>query len=93
VDFRLRNLAVSGPEGRQILAHGVSRGNDGRPDQALAPEGRQRLVPLLIGAQDAVPFPEGLSPLWGWEHLNRTAAPTAHGVGYFLTPRRGSRCP
>jgi hypothetical protein len=40
-----------------------------------------------------VPFPEGLSPLWGWEHLNRTAAPTAHAVGYFLTPRRGSRCP
>ena len=93
MDFRLCNLAASGPEGRQILAHGVSRGNEGRPHQSRAPEGRQRLVPQLIGAQDAVPFPEGLSPLWGWEHLNRTAAPTAHAVGYFLTPRRGSRCP
>ena len=46
-----------GPEGRQRVAHGVSRGIEGQPEVISAPEGRQRLPSDPCRPSGAVNFP------------------------------------
>jgi len=41
--MQVRIAARTGPEGRQRVAHGVSRRTEERPLVIAAPEGRQRL--------------------------------------------------
>jgi len=69
-----------GPEGRQRVAHGVSRGIEGHPEVITAPEGRQRLPNHVCRPSGAV-------------DINAACRPTAYAVGYSLTPLRGSRSP
>ena len=47
-------------------------------------------APRLMSEQVGKGVGLGLSPLLGWEYLNLTSHPTAHAVGYFLLPLRGS---
>ena len=69
----------SAPEGRQIVAHGVSRGFRGMPATTSAPEGRQSHRRGTV-----------LPPLPGLEGESRaTLTPTADAVGYYLLPLRG----
>jgi len=69
-----------GPEGRQRVAHGASRGIEGHPEVISAPEGRQRLPNNVCRPSGAV-------------DINAAWRPTAYAVGYSLTPLRGSRSP
>ena len=80
VAMQVSLTASTGPEGRQEIAHGVSRGAEGATLVISAPEGRQRLSREIC------------RPFRGSEY-NTAISPTAHAVGYFLAPLRGYRRP
>ncbi|SPE30125.1 hypothetical protein SBA2_490004 [Acidobacteriia bacterium SbA2] len=81
VAIKVSLTANTGPEGRQGVAHGVSRGTGEPPPVISAPEGRQW------------PPREICRPFSGAVNISAAFRPTAHAVGYFLAPLRGSRSP
>jgi hypothetical protein len=78
--FALSLTASRGPEGRQRVAHGESRGIEERPRVVQAPEGQQIPSHYLCRPSGAA-------------DMNAVRGPTAYAVGYFLAPLCGSRSP